>query len=120
MAVTIATIKENIQQSDLDAISGGSDTVIQNCLTKAQTFVNVYETNSGKEFAEAVKDDVIINITLCNLFRYSQDYQISAEYKEDAMTILEAAAGISSDAQKIKPKTPTAHVVPGRTDWNGF
>lgn len=119
MAVTIDDIKNNMQ--DCEMVTQGDDDIISRCLHHASVHVDAVITASGKTIGTDIKDAVVIKRTIYELYIYSSDFQQAQEYKDDANTMLRAALGIAEDGQtRIATKRPTAAVVEGRKDWNGF
>lgn len=118
MAVTIQIIKDSVENIDL--ITHNSDAVITRCLSNATLYVDTIAAEAGRILSDAVRDTIITKRTMYELFIYSQDFQQANEYKEDASIMLNAAIGKNNTGETIAVKTPTAYVVEGRTDWNGY
>lgn len=119
MAVTIDDIKDNMQ--DCEMVTQGDDNIIVRCLHHASVHVDAVVSTADKVIGESIRDAVVIKRTIYEMYIYSSDFQQAQEYKEDANTMLKAALGIAEDGQtRIAAKRPTAAVVEGRNDWNGY
>jgi hypothetical protein len=117
MTVTAETIKEIIRQSELDAITGGDESVIDTCIRYAEIYAHAYISNSTASPDEETRDAAVVKLALAGLYRYASDFDTAQKYQDDGQAVLYEACGAGGTS---KVKTPSGAVVAGSDNWNGY
>jgi hypothetical protein len=111
--LTIEDLKDELQQEDYDAITGGDDSVAENCLENARERVSAALCAYGLEFDEtdsAVRL-AVLKTALHELYAYSADWVTAENYMDEAKAVLLPLA------PKHYPESAKAS---GSESWKGF
>ena len=112
-------VRQRFQEADLQAITGGDESVITRAINSARIWLQAALGARGMELNEEneVQREIIVKRTLYELYAYSQDWEVAKANREEAKQMLLAMLGEVGDN---KPSVPFVRVVRGQTDWRGF
>ncbi|WP_022852030.1 hypothetical protein [Limisalsivibrio acetivorans] len=106
-------LREEIQQEDFDAITGGDDTIAENAVENARDRITAVVERFGLEYDE---EDKVIRLALkkmalCELYTYSADWVEAENFRKEASDILAPLAPVRVAESAVKG---------GSSDWNCF
>jgi hypothetical protein len=112
-------IKQRFQEDDLQAITGGNDSVISRAINSAKIWLFAALNSRGLKLDEEdeVQREIIIKRTLYELYAYSQDWEIAKANREESEQMLLAMFG---EVGESRPLAPVVKVAKGQSDWHGF
>jgi hypothetical protein len=112
-------VRQRFQEADLQAITGGDESVITRAINSARIWLQAALGARGMELNEEneVQREIIIKRTLYELYAYSQDWEIAKANREESEQMLLAMLG---EVGKSRPLAPVVKVAKGQSDWHGF
>jgi len=117
--ITADDIRQRFQEADLQAITGGDESVITRAINSARIWLQAALGARGMELNEEneVQREIIVKRTLYELYAYSQDWEVAKANREEAEQMLLAMLG---EVGESRPSTPIVKVVRPEPDWHGF
>ena len=115
--ITIDDVKNRFLSDDLEAITGGDDSVITRALDSAKLWMKTFLGTSYDEDNE-IHAEITIKRAVYELYAYSQDWEVAKANKGESEEMLKTLLGIGED--KSLPPKPYAVSVQGDTTWHGF
>ena len=121
MDIDIEEIQQAISENDYMAITGGDDSVAQECLDNARIYVQAVADSYDIDYDE---DDAVLRLavkkrTLSELYSYSAEWTTAEKFQTEAARILAPLAPItSSDGTAVQKAA--GYTVTGREDWKGY
>lgn len=114
--ITLEEIQECLQENDYLAICQGDDTVAEDSLENARTYVMAVVESYGLEYDE---DDSVLRLavkkkTLAEMYSYVADWTTSESYQKETARLL---SPLSPDAAV---KGTASYTEAGRRDWYGY
>jgi len=118
--VTVDEIKQRFLTDDLQAVTGGDDSVIERAINSARIWLFAALKARGMQLNEEdeVQREIVIKRTLYELYAYSQDWEVAKANREEAEQLLSAMLGITEEGSAST--APVIRVAKPQPDWHGF
>ncbi len=127
--ITVAYLKTQIKGYNFDTLTGGEDSVAEDCIRKAEIWVRAKLKSCGLEpdFDDDIDKEALTRRALYELYSFAENEDIAKDKKDDAYDLLRAKYGRCIDKDlsqqgggRNEQGNPVGSMVKGSDNWHGF
>lgn len=127
--ITTDYLKTQIKGYNFETLTGGDDSVADECIRKAEVWVRAKLRKCGVEpdFTDEIDKESLTKRALYELYSFAENEDIAKDKKQDAYDLLRAKYGNCIDkdlsqqtGSEKKIGDPVAAVKTGTDNWMGF